>query len=633
MRVTLPFGQGLDRYTGIMQVGQGSMTDIRNLRPRKGKLQVRRGTVVQSTLPDQGDETCEAVCLIMPVRSYDESLAVGYYSDRKVHIFRLDADGTNPVHLGEWFTLNDDAASPPYFTGVETYNQAFIAHDEARESFRGVTQVYDATGDTSLANLQGDLDGTGDADIKFRGVDKWSSYLVGWGFGSASEVRPELVRVSLPAQPSVFQAEHYFIAGDRGSPVTTCKQAGEDLLALKPTSTFRIVGESSLNFGILSQYELFGALSPRLAITVEKTCYAWSFEGPWSVGPEGARDLEIDLDLEGPSPPDLAQASTARNAFAVYIPGERVIEWHFGPRIYVLSLEGAPRWSYRTRDDCQAASGNLLYSLAIGDGITGGPGTAPTGYPEMVSVVATGTTGTMTWRNVSHAGTEIVEIWIAESSRPGGEKGDPDILFHPDSYQWEPVLPYVTTTAGAQQTRELSDLVQGRGYVIAVRYRQGNKYTAGYEADNPNDWPASSRLGFVVRPEAPTLLTTAWRRNSASAHGILLVWSVPSANARGEIYRDGELVGRSNVGEKLFTDTLPTGNREYSYRVAAVVAGRASIESNELTEWAGPPDPAAYGDVHYQAGQATQRACGDGQRSFLVSRLSLIHISEPTRPY
>ena len=143
-KVTLPMGMGLDRYTGVMRVQPGSMRDMRNVRPQRGRLTQRRGITRASSLPAQGGNPCTAVVAIQPVQSSGEGVVVGFYAGSgEVHIFRVSGTGKDPFHIGQWFTLGSNAESPPYVLATESYGKAFLAHDEAIYSARAPTQVYD----------------------------------------------------------------------------------------------------------------------------------------------------------------------------------------------------------------------------------------------------------------------------------------------------------------------------------------------------------------------------------------------------------------------------------------------------------------------------------------------------------
>lgn len=584
----LPFGMGLDRYTGVMQVEPASMMDMRNLRTLMGKIQARRGTLEVATLPDEGSEPCSAVTLLQAVRSQSEGLAVGYYGgSREVIVFRIGGDGTNPVRIGKWGELPAGAATPPYFTGAETFGKAFLAHDEANYALRLTTQVYDAPSATVatgvLNDLVEDLDADTPAPMKFRGVDRWSEYLIGWGYGWTGDTdRPEYVRASLPGEPDRFNREHYFIAGDHGSPVTTVKQAGTSLVVLKPTESFRITGTSRLNFGIMPFYSLFGCLGTRLAVSVEGDLIAWGFEGPWRVAGSGeGQDLEQPLALrdDTPFPPDLPAESATRDAFAVYVPGERVVEFHFGERIYALSLsDGGLRWSFRARNGVKAACGALMYSVAFGDRLGAPEGAKPTGGPTNVTANAEGGTATVTWTG-SPGGGAVVEIWLAQITDVTGtdESASADPIVNPG---FERQLPDVSGTSATIAVPSI-----GQRYSVALRYRSNNQYAEAYESDDPNDWPATSRVeDFVSKPVAPTLDSALFVRLSATTVAMRIMFT-PAMGHEGfehQLYRDGSMVATAPAGTHAFEDATVAAGQPANYTARAVVHGVESSDSAML---------------------------------------------------
>ena len=612
-KTTLPLGMGLDRYTGVMQVDAAAMIDMRNLRPLRGKLQARKGTIVQSELPDQNGSACTSVTLLHPVRSQSEGIAVGYYAgNREVHVYRVGNDGSAPAHIGKWFDLADSAASPPYFTAAESYGRAFIAHDEARQVQRAPTQLYDAVEGT-FTDLTADFDGGGKQAVRFRGVESWSDYLIGWGYGNESEIRPELVRVSKPGEPDQFNPEHYFIVGDRGSPVTTVKQAGPALVSLKPTESYRIVGTSRLDFGIMPFYSLYGCLSTRLAVSVENTLFLWGFEGPWSVTGQQAANLEDPLSLETPFPVDLPPESTSRDAFAVYVPLEQVVEFHFGERIYALSLtDGALRWSFRIREGLRASCGALMYSENLADG----SGVPPASGPSIVSVVGVGGTATLTWQNFEQSGSEIVEVWLARTSTlVGGQKYEVVARNLRPTYQIQ--LPNRRTDASDQQTTKIEGLAIGQEYSVAVRYRRGNFFSPGYESADPSDWPRFSRRYFTMAP-APSVINSArWIRASADTHVVRVQFGPAEGheNLPHFIYRDGVKVGVTMTGAaRVFDDPGATLAQRHTYTVRAVLHGIESPDSNEVEIFAGPAPPS--NPRYAVVPQGT--SCPDGEHLYSV---------------
>lgn len=617
-KTTLPLGMGLDRETGVMQVQPSSMADMRNLRPLRGKLQARRGTIVQASLPGQGDSACTAVTLLHPVRSQSEGVAIGYYGgNREVHIYRIGDDGTSPTHIGKWFDLHQAAAEPPYFTAAESFGRAFIAHDEARQVQRAPTQVYDAVEGT-LRDLTADFSGNGVMPVKYRGVQEWGDYLLGWGYGNESEIRPELVRVSIPGEPDRFNPEHYFIVGDRGTPVMTVKQAGPALVALKPADSYRIIGSSRLDFGIMPFYSLYGCISTRLAISIQGTVFSWGFEGPFSFTGQQAVDLEEPLSLETDFPPDLAPESSPRDAFAVYVPGERIVEFHFGDRIYALSLaDGGHRWSFRNRENIRAACGTLLYSAVFGQSLTDGAAVAPAAGPGIVSAEGSGGTAEVTWRNFDQSGNEIVELWLAQTSNlVGGEKYEISARNQRPSYELQ--LPNRRVDASSEQTTEIPNLSIGQEYSVAIRYRRGIHASPGYESPDPLQWPSGARAHFLMKPAAPVINSVTWLRVSATTHVMRVSFSPAEGheNFTHFIYRDGVKIGETtSKTTRTFDDPGASLGERHIYTVRAVLHGIESPDSNSVNVFAGPLPPE---DPRYLAVPQFSSGCPEGEITYRV---------------
>ena len=582
---TLPFGAGLDRYTGVMAVQPGSMEDLLNTRPLAGKLQARRGMVLRSTLPDRNGSPCTSVRLLQAMQSQQEAIAVGYYGEtREVHVFRITGIGTDPDHIDRWFTLEAGAQEPPVFTSAESYGKAFLAHDEPHVGRRAPTVYYDGLKGT-LTGLRAAIDEEEPEDLYFRGVERWRDYLVGWGFAGTNDDRPESVRVSLPGRPTEFDREHYFLAGDRGSPVLTCKRAGPHLLVFKPSSTYRIVGTSELNFGIIPSYTLYGTLSARLAITIQNVCFAWSFEGPWATTGGNPEDLESFLDLERPAPEDLPDEGLASQAFAVYIPRDRVVEWHFGARIYCLHLERpGPQWSYRTRS-MTASAGALLYS---GSGSIIDTSEA-IGTPEIVSVERQGDAIVLTWNNLGATGSEVLETWLRANDGQG----------------WYRITAGADVTLLATQTHQVLDTTEdpstGRNYDIAIRYRLRGRYGTDYQSTDPAQWPAESRSTFTtVKAIAPSIETISWQRASAERELVTIEWQGLSTHRETlTVYRreEGEVSAEVvatdvPIQDGIYRDDTISGETMYAYYYVARLHDQGSEAlSNEIEVFTGPPAP------------------------------------------
>ena len=494
-----------------------------------------------------------------------------------------------PYTLGSGSHFRPTPSPPPRFLSAESIGRAFLAHDEPSLGKRAITQVYDGQDGTLNDLAMGPTDDPASVKVKFRGVVAWRDYLVGWGFDDGTDERPDYVRVSLPAEPDTFLPEHYWLAGDRGSPVVSVKPSGSTLVVLKPASSFLITGGAWDDFGIRPLYELFGALASRLAITVEGIMYAWGFEGPWATTVGSTSDLESMLDLERVAPADLPSASLAKDAFAVYLPVERVIEWHWGDRIYALELdEEGSRWSYRTRG-ARAACGALLYtqSTALVE-VSRDP---PTGYARIDTVDATGPVGTLQWDNISQDGNEVLEIWLRE-----GGMG-----------QWEQFFPSQNITLASRQKATLTDLIGGVIYTVAIRYRRGGQYALDFAHDDPEQWPQDARREFTVTPAAPVLNMLTWRRvtqedevvegvftpipgqegleHRVAQVGNSIEVSVQPLDQAGQTPGDtSESVGRFRVSE-FATET------DVEFYVYAVADTGNSAPSNTVSIYTGPPSP------------------------------------------
>ena len=599
----LPFGAGLDRYTGVMSVEPGSLEDLLNTRPLRGKLQARRGMVLRSTLPDQNGAACSSVPLIQAVQSQQEGIAVGYYeATREVHVYRVAGFGTDPFHIGLWFTLAEFAQSPPRFSSAESYGKAFIAHDEPHIQLRAHTIIYEGLGGT-LTNLTTQFGDEEPADVHFRGVETWRDYLVGWGWGGVDD-RPELVRISLPGDPATFDEDHYFLVGDRGSPVVACRPAGPHLLAFKPSQTHRILGRSEIDFGIAPLYALFGALSGQLAISVSGVCFFWSFEGPRATTGGPAEDLETFLDIERLPPDHLPSASLARQAFGVYIPVERVIEWHWGSRIYCLHLEGeGPRWSYRNRSAASAA-GALLYSQ--GAGLI--DRAVVLGKPQ-ITEVDVGLDGLVTvhWRNELQTGNEVLETWVArlKSRRTVG----PTEIRRPRAkgQDWRRTEPDADVTLDDVQSQFILDSshedVFGYDYEIAIRYRIFGRYSAEYQSADPSSWPEVSRSTFsTLSAPAPSLTKAEWERVAPAREIVVLEWSEVLADRLSySVYREkregdyiepsDEPIATLELGVSRYVDESFDGEQGYLYSLVAHLGDRMSERSLSKLVYTGPAPP------------------------------------------
>lgn len=418
--VPIPFGPGLERETGIMAVRPGSMEDVRNVLFRRGKLVLRKGH--QSTLTFT-DKNGTAVTHILAgqmllgertgvVATYQGDSGASAYGDVDVHL--LDGNATDQIRLATWFNTSDlglDPANVPIVSMADTYNRCFMAHDEFRIKARAPTVYYDPFRGPGLQTLEADLAGTGSASpIRFRGVVEYLSYLVGWGYGTSQDDRAELVRVSLPADPTSFRPEHYFIAGARNDPTIACQPAGNVLAVFKEAESYKITGFSRDTFGIEPLDARHGCIAPRLATSVGNLCYFWSQDGPRVTDGRSTEDIAEDLELDAFEPSSLVSPGETVQGWADYINAEDVVVFAFNRRIYVLSLHNRdqPRWSYWTLPFDQFC-GFQLYSTGVGDPDV----SAPTGQPEFNQDLSSPERYQIhpEWDNEGQDGDEKVEIW------------------------------------------------------------------------------------------------------------------------------------------------------------------------------------------------------------------------------
>ncbi len=383
--VTLPYGEGLQRSTGVMVVRGTSFDDIRNLFLFEGKAQVRDGIALRSVL--QGDlitpEDLDVTVMLAPLRSLAASVGVGYDSVSKELWFnRLDIDGTNPTVIGSLGTLGGGITfEPPIIIGADSDNKFFLAHDEPNLSARLVTQVYNPGGFPNLAPLTADLDGVnGEQDVFFRGVVRHLSYIFGWGYGSFSDpFRGDVVRVSGSGDATEFEDFAFFEAGQQGETVMVCRSAGPSLMVFKETEAYEIFGYSPDTFGIRLADSLFGCVGSRLAVSVAGSVFFWSTQGPRLTTGGPSRDIAVPLDIDGPDPATLVAESDPQDAFAEYDPRTRVVQFVWGQRVYALSIRdpNKPRWSYYELGERAQCSALFFVTQSQAGG--GGP---PIGAPE-----------------------------------------------------------------------------------------------------------------------------------------------------------------------------------------------------------------------------------------------------------
>lgn len=403
-KVELVFGGGLDRETGVMATQPASFEDLRNVVLFRGKAQTRKGLESMLTFANTTH-----IVAIQALRSESAGMIVTYDSATgDVNIWRVDADATSATLIGLWFNHGAGSDAPIVQT-AEMSDKVFFAHASSSQFNRAQTFMYDPSGIPVLSGLEADFDGFGLAPIRFAGVVSHLEYLFGWGFGTASLSRPEMVRVSQPGEPNVFNLNHYIIAGDRRDPVITCVPFSATLGVWKNSLTFEIFGFDRASFGIRRIDPLYGCIGPRLATNVAGSVFFWSEIGPrFNFGGGSSQDAAQPLDVFGFEPETLVQEGSSAQAFSGFIRDIRALFFAFNKRLYVMFLRGGlanAKWCYWELGVDVFSAGPLFPSSTV-------VLTAPTGHPECTTEPVRGAgIVTVNWENVGLTGDEIVEIW------------------------------------------------------------------------------------------------------------------------------------------------------------------------------------------------------------------------------
>jgi len=642
-RIPLYFGPGLDRAEGPMVVEPGRMEDLRNFYLLEGKLQARKGFAAPGLLTAEGVPEITHILAGQALRSEGVGIVVGWAAPAgEVHVFRVEPDGTEASHVGRWFRWREDQADfPPIVHMAESFGRVFMAHDEPNPFDRAATFVYDPI-TPQLGGLLSPLLDTfsplvpqpsespvespsespgeespgplGPAAIKFRGVVAHLDYLFGWGYGTAEVDRPEMVRASLPGEPRNFDANHYWIVGDRQDPVLQCTPGASSLIAFKAGEWWEIFGTNRRNFGHVRRDPLFGILHPRLAVNVSGLVFFWSPDGPRVTdGSSASQSLEIPLDLLGYEPADLPEEVNACEAFATYVYQDRVVLFVFGRRAYALTarVQGDWKWSYWTFDWTEKYP---LCAFTLWESVLG-PTADPIGYPVAVSASAAGSFVDITVQNVNQAPGERLEVWIQLKGTPS-------------PYQF---VASVDVSLQSTQVVRVSGLQPGVEYNYSLRYRRGNQVAPGYSGD-PSTWPDVSRGDFIttLNPAEPGQVLASlgarfaalpddewvWERTSAVSQ-YLQFRIFPSVDTAGHqilVYRrqdfpasegliatlvegvDFDLGDLGEDGGFTFRDTdPPQGVGPLAYSLASKVGTVESPKSAELVMLPGPQPEAFKG--------------------------------------
>lgn len=517
-RLALPFGVGIDTAAGV-DVDTARVEDLRNVLPKEGVWAARKG--IEETVQMQmagGGNMATDVNFIGLVRSRGVSIVVASIPGaaavtNNVQVFTISNLGFNPVYVPASAITVPAAAGRTMWFGVDTYDRMFLAHDERDVALRVNTRIYNAATNT-ITDLSRSLDGGAATGVKFRGVCLWLDRLIGWGYGSASDLdRPETVRASLAGQPEVFKPEHYWNVGARAEPVLVCVPCRTSVLVFKQQSIHELFGHDVKTFGVRMQDPRYGVAAGRLACEVNGTVYFWSLEGPRAVQPGGeSADLGVPLDLEGPQPVELAAEGTVEWGWAHYLPEDRVVLFAFPnpgigkTRCYALSLRDPehPRWVYFEYQAALFCAGTIWTAA----------GGAPTGYPDIGPLVAAGQTVTVPWTNTAAAGDETVELWY---KRGAGAYAKYTEVF-------------VSGTAQSHILGLDAGILPAESVTVALRYRRGIKVTVGYEDPVTTGWSAGAvaqSVASVTMPTAPVAPTvplhTATRYETVGVKQYMLV--------------------------------------------------------------------------------------------------------------
>lgn len=515
--VPLTFGSGLDRLSGAAVVDPSAHVDLRNVYLSRGRLETRRG------LPTLAAPFGTDVLAVVPVRKTGLSAVVLYdASSRVVKLYSYDGATTFSL-VGTLWTVDVAVAGHlPRVSIAEVYSQLVIAHDEPLFQYRGNTKAFDVTAST-VGDLSLNLDRAGSNPVKFRGVAKHLAYLVGWGYGTASDPdRAETFRVSMPGDPLTFVPEHYFIVGSQGDPIIGGRPLVQDDVTAggfaigKDAEWWLMFGTSRADFGIRSMDSEFGLLTSRAHASHVGEVFFWSASGPRSTTGGPSVDLGLPLDLSGPLPD--AAAATNDRGFAWVDPVENEVVFCFGTFAYVLHLKDTPRrWSYRTFGVELNAVGFLFPANGTGklNPIVPTIGTVTTTAPTYLPGFDVPTV-TVPWTLAGSAtGTEKVEVWVRHE------------LFGDFTHLIRGSWVLASTVAASALTTTFTVPYYMTHYDVAVRVIAGNTPGAGYTG-TPDTWPDGAR-SFIVTAGAITTfdLGGLWERRSATVHGVPFTYVGP----------------------------------------------------------------------------------------------------------
>jgi hypothetical protein len=300
----------------------------------------------------------------------------------------------------------------------------------------------------------------------------------------------------MPAEPLTFDAEHYFIVGNRGDPIVTCRPCrgipNPSLLVFKESETYELFGYDRASFGVRLIDPYFGIAGPMLAAAFNGVVFGWSLDGPraWDNGPSA--DLGVPLDIGAPEPADLVAMGALRRGWAEVHPETRSILFAFPnesdtlTRVYQLHLRypTEPRWSY-------SEYGKRLYCAALFQ--TARTTAGPAGCPTADSEVVASTYVTLTYTNVGNRGDEMLEVWLKAA---GGS--------------WYRATTVAAGAPAASDDVLVEDLIPDKAYDWALRYELNGIYNTGAEdSGDPSAWPVASVDAFTTDAEEAAPLSFA----------------------------------------------------------------------------------------------------------------------------
>jgi hypothetical protein len=303
-----------------------------------GRLALRKGTQLAMTLKDDQGTPANITSVVCVVPFGNGALAVGHSTvTDKFYLYRFDADLSGWYNSSDVFQGNTNAepvgvlwstatATAPV-TIAEGLGTAYIAHQNAGATFPTKTYIIG----TGIATMSEDLQGTGAADVYFRGVISFKQHLWGWGhnYGTGSENdRPELLRFG-GTYFAAFSSTDSFPVGHRvrstRERIVGACLGGEVLYVGTNFSLWPIVGDgrdSWVKSHPLDDSYGFGGI--RSAVSARGWCYYWSHRGPMRVA-----GLTRPEPLWDPISEQVATVSDASEVVAAFDPDtDQVIFLH-----------------------------------------------------------------------------------------------------------------------------------------------------------------------------------------------------------------------------------------------------------------------------------------------------------------